>query len=338
MIVPAYNEAETITETVRSLLEQTVVPGARRRRRRLLDRRHGRQVARGRWARRSSRPPRTRARRPARRCTRSSDVETELVMAVDADTTLAPDAIELLLPALDDPEVVAGLRLRPAPRRRARSGSGAATSSTCSPSASSSGSRTRSSKPLISSGCFSVYRTGELREAGGWSTRTMAEDMDLTWTLYAEATRCGSCPRRSPTRSSRTTSASWASSCRRWSHGFVQNVRLHWRSLLSLGYLRSTVAVAFWDAVRRLARLPRDPAAARHPGQPAHPRRLPDRRSRRPRSGPLAGGRPPRGASRRWRASRASSSCGWSTASSCCSAIWRELVVRRPLLVYEKGH
>jgi biofilm PGA synthesis N-glycosyltransferase PgaC len=36
---------------------------------------------------------------------------------------------------------------------------------------------------------------------------------------------------------------------RRWSHGFVQNVRLHWRSLLELGYLRSTVAVGFWDAV-----------------------------------------------------------------------------------------
>jgi biofilm PGA synthesis N-glycosyltransferase PgaC len=36
---------------------------------------------------------------------------------------------------------------------------------------------------------------------------------------------------------------------RRWSHGFVQNVRLHGRSLLGLGFLRSTVAVAFWDAL-----------------------------------------------------------------------------------------
>ena len=39
-------------------------------------------------------------------------------------------------------------------------------------------------KPLISSGCFSIYRTEELRALGGWSTRTMAEDMDLTWTMY----------------------------------------------------------------------------------------------------------------------------------------------------------
>jgi biofilm PGA synthesis N-glycosyltransferase PgaC len=35
---------------------------------------------------------------------------------------------------------------------------------------------------------------------------------------------------------------------RRWSHGFVQNVLLHRRGLLRLGYLRSMVAMAFWDA------------------------------------------------------------------------------------------
>ena len=39
-------------------------------------------------------------------------------------------------------------------------------------------------KPLISSGCFSAYRTDILRKVGEWSTRAMAEDMDLTWTLY----------------------------------------------------------------------------------------------------------------------------------------------------------
>ena len=30
-------------------------------------------------------------------------------------------------------------------------------------------------RPLISSGCFSVYRTDVLREYGGWPTRTLAE-------------------------------------------------------------------------------------------------------------------------------------------------------------------
>jgi biofilm PGA synthesis N-glycosyltransferase PgaC len=35
---------------------------------------------------------------------------------------------------------------------------------------------------------------------------------------------------------------------RRWSHGFVQNVRLHWRGLLHVPWLRTMVAVAVWDA------------------------------------------------------------------------------------------
>ena len=39
-------------------------------------------------------------------------------------------------------------------------------------------------KPLIASGCFSAYRVDRIREAGGWSNRTLAEDMDLTWSLY----------------------------------------------------------------------------------------------------------------------------------------------------------
>jgi biofilm PGA synthesis N-glycosyltransferase PgaC len=36
---------------------------------------------------------------------------------------------------------------------------------------------------------------------------------------------------------------------KRWSHGFVQNVRLHWRRVLEIPFLRSLVAVALWDAV-----------------------------------------------------------------------------------------
>ena len=35
---------------------------------------------------------------------------------------------------------------------------------------------------------------------------------------------------------------------RRWSHGFVQNVGVHWRGLLDVPYLRSAVAVSLWDA------------------------------------------------------------------------------------------
>lgn len=36
---------------------------------------------------------------------------------------------------------------------------------------------------------------------------------------------------------------------RRWSHGLVQNVRLHWKDIIEIPYLRVLIAVALWDAV-----------------------------------------------------------------------------------------
>jgi biofilm PGA synthesis N-glycosyltransferase PgaC len=35
---------------------------------------------------------------------------------------------------------------------------------------------------------------------------------------------------------------------KRWSHGFVQNVMQHWRGILPIPYLSFTVGVALWDA------------------------------------------------------------------------------------------
>jgi biofilm PGA synthesis N-glycosyltransferase PgaC len=50
---------------------------------------------------------------------------------------------------------------------------------------------------------------------------------------------------------------------KRWSHGFVQNVRLHWRGLLDRGFLSFAVAVACWDAlISSLAYLVLIPALA----------------------------------------------------------------------------
>jgi biofilm PGA synthesis N-glycosyltransferase PgaC len=34
-------------------------------------------------------------------------------------------------------------------------------------------------RPMIASGCFSMYRTDVLRELKGWPSRALAEDMDL---------------------------------------------------------------------------------------------------------------------------------------------------------------
>jgi biofilm PGA synthesis N-glycosyltransferase PgaC len=103
-------------------------------------------------------------------------------------------------------------------------------------------------RPLISSGCFSAYRTEALREVGGWSARTMAEDMDLTWTFHGAGRKVRFVPGAVCYPLEPHNLDFMRRQLKRWSHGFVQNVRLHWKDVSHVGYLRSLVAVAFWDA------------------------------------------------------------------------------------------
>jgi biofilm PGA synthesis N-glycosyltransferase PgaC len=174
-------------------------------------------------------------------------VETVLVAAIDADTTLAPDAVEKLLTAMEDEGVVAacGFVL---PRRvrsvweRGRYVEYLFAFSFVKQVQDYYG------RPLISSGCFSVYRTEALREIGGWPGRTMAEDMDLTWSFYEVGWKVRFVPESVCYPIEPHNLDFMHRQLKRWSHGFVQNVRLHWRGVMHFRYLRSVVAVAFWDA------------------------------------------------------------------------------------------
>jgi biofilm PGA synthesis N-glycosyltransferase PgaC len=77
----------------------------------------------------------------------------------------------------------------------------------------------------------------------------MAEDMDLTWTFYHSNHRVRFVPEAACYPLEPHNYNFMSKQLRRWSHGFVQNVRLHWRELLGQPYLRTMVAVAMWDAV-----------------------------------------------------------------------------------------
>jgi cellulose synthase/poly-beta-1,6-N-acetylglucosamine synthase-like glycosyltransferase len=174
-------------------------------------------------------------------------VFSEFTMAIDADTVLAPDAIEKIMQAMEDPKVAAacGFVL---PRHvktvweRGRYIEYLFAFTFFKPI------QDFYAKPLVSSGCFSVYRTNILKANGGWSTRTMAEDMDLTWSFYQRGHGVRFVPEAISYPIEPHNYHFMAKQLKRWSHGFVQNVSLHWRGILHIPLLRNMVGVAIWDA------------------------------------------------------------------------------------------
>ncbi|HVM35603.1 MAG TPA: glycosyltransferase [Actinomycetota bacterium] len=246
VIVPAYNEASSIAATVRSLRSQTLPPA----RIVVVDdcsddgtdeiaEREGAVVVK---------PPKNTGSKAGAQNFALPLVETPFTLTIDADTTLAPDALEKIMAAFSDDRVAAACGFVLPQRVRSMWERGRYLEymfafNFYKPI------QDYYEKPLISSGCFSAYRTKVLRELGGWSTQTMAEDMDLTWTLYQRGWKVRFVPEAISYPLEPHDHNFMRKQLKRWSHGFVQNVRLHWRDILHLSYLRSVVAVAFWDAL-----------------------------------------------------------------------------------------
>jgi biofilm PGA synthesis N-glycosyltransferase PgaC len=246
VIIPAYNEAASVADTLRSLHAQTVAPTEII----VVDdcSTDGTGDAARALGARVIRPPENTGSKAGAQTFALQQVHTEFVIAIDADTTLARDAIAQLIPAFVDARVAAACG-SVIPRRiesiwergryveylfaftfykQVQDQFGA---------------------PLISSGCCSMYRTDVLRAVGGWSTRTLAEDMDLTWTLYEGGHAVRFMPGSVCYPIEPHDYHFLRKQLQRWSHGFVQNIALHWRGLLGVPFLRSAVAVSCWDAV-----------------------------------------------------------------------------------------
>jgi len=77
----------------------------------------------------------------------------------------------------------------------------------------------------------------------------MAEDMDLTWTMYELGYRVRFIPESVSYPVEPHDLDFMRKQLTRWSHAFIQNVRVHWRGIVRMPYLFSAVAVSLSDAI-----------------------------------------------------------------------------------------
>ncbi len=185
ILIPAYNEEKFIADTINSIKRQTysnikrivVADDASTDKTGIIAANLGATVVRT--------PKNTGTKSQAQNYAifESPYIDTDLVTTIDADTTLAPDAIEKIVPAMYDqktfsacgfviPQVVETIwetaRLGQylyciGLNKKAQNNVG---------------------MPLVSSGCFSIFNTVQLKELGGFPLETMVEDMALTWKAH----------------------------------------------------------------------------------------------------------------------------------------------------------
>ncbi|MCB5906643.1 glycosyltransferase family 2 protein [Streptomyces pinistramenti] len=224
VIVPAHNEEEGLPATLESLARQTappdrvlVVDDASTDRTGEVAASHGVTVLR---------PPQNLGSKAKAQNFALPHCTTDLVLAVDADTVLAPDYIETVVPVFDDPAVtVAAGTVRTRHTRtiweRGRSTEYLFGFHWQRPI------QARANSPMVCSGCCSVFRRDDLAAFGGFPERTIVEDMDYTWSqqiagrkavYVADAVALAADPEELTYLRKQV----W-----RWMAGFCQNVRLH---------------------------------------------------------------------------------------------------------------
>ena len=245
VLVPAYNESASVADTIKSLLNQTVPPAEII----VIDdcsTDDTSEVARAAGAT-VIRPPVNTGSKAGAQNYAMRYVKTEFTMAIDADTTVAPDSIAHFMKVMADKSVSAACGFV-IPRHvksiweRGRYVEYLLAFAFYKPI------QDYFSKPLIASGCFSIYRTAVLLATGCWNTRTMAEDMDLTWSMYQAGRTVRFVPEAVCYPIEPHNYHFMSKQLKRWSHGFMQNVQLHWKGLLGIGFLRSVIGVALWES------------------------------------------------------------------------------------------
>lgn len=181
VIIPALNEEKCIGTTLQSVLNQTyaldqiiVVDDAS------TDRTGD--IARSFEGVTVIRPESNSGSKPRAQNLALDHVTSEVFVTVDADTILAPDAIEQIMPYFQDEEIVSACGFV-IPQRIETIWERGRFMEYLFGITLQKGAQNQIGAVMISCGCFSAFRTDPVREVGGFPPGTIAEDMDLTWEL-----------------------------------------------------------------------------------------------------------------------------------------------------------
>ena len=157
-------------------------------------------------------------------------IATEVIVTIDGDTVLSPDAIEKVLPALRDKEVasVCGLVV---PQNIKTVWEKARFIEYLYGISIPKGAQDLWGAVLVSSGCFSAFKTDLLRESEGFPDRTMAEDMDLTWRFLKEGKVIRVVPTAVCFPLDPHNYETYRKQVERWLRSFLQNISAHGFSL-----------------------------------------------------------------------------------------------------------
>ena len=221
-IIPAYNEEVSIASTIRSLQAQTyrldeiiVVDDCSTDRTGDIARSLGAAVYR---------TPKNRGTKAQAQNLALAFVKTDLFVTVDADTIVAPDAVEKTIRYFNDPKtlIVSGFVV---PQKiqtlweRGRFIEYLYGLTIIKPA------QNHNRMVLVASGCFSVFRTKEtLEEFGHFNERTMAEDLDLTWEATGKGYHVYFAPEAKCYPVDPPTFGIYVKQLSRWYRGFLQNI------------------------------------------------------------------------------------------------------------------
>jgi N-acetylglucosaminyltransferase len=224
VIVPAHNEEEGLPATLEAVLGQTVpadevivVDDGSADRTGEVARAHGVRVLT---------PPRNLGSKAKAQNYALPHCETDIVLAVDADTVLAPDYIEKIRPAFADPDVVVAAgsvqtRFTRTIWERGRSIEYLFGFHWHRPI------QHRANSPVVCSGCCSAFRRDALVDFGGFPERTIVEDMDVTWSQQIAGRKAVYVGDAVAWAADPETLTYLRKQVWRWMAGFFQNVRLH---------------------------------------------------------------------------------------------------------------